>query len=355
MSTTKSSRQKDLIPYTQGETVALIALERIDTAAQVRTDFDEQPMAELAADIKAKGVLQPIIVRQVEEGRFLIVAGERRFRAASMAELKVIPALVREISQEQAEDMQLAENIQREELGLMDTANAVRRLFDREKSLGKVGAIVNKSKSWVSKHLALTMDDLGRFAQGLLRDGSTEDMEILHLVRKAENDFGTMAAWGMCNAIREGKMNRAKAREHLKELKKEAEAKAEKKETEEDEEEEKNQEKREKAPWQLYEDAENELADVQGEQETPDFPKILAMFSETEQQAMLEEERVKEFYEEGRAIKEAKDKGEPTVRRILMLGRKCWNEWDRAAVQLGAEGHQLTLDSLIREFWSNMQ
>jgi ParB family chromosome partitioning protein len=95
---------------------------------QPRTRMDESSLQELAASIRGHGVMQPIVVRPVGEGRWEIIAGERRYRAAGLAGLTEVPVVVREVSDEQALAMALIENLQREDLNPLEQAQAIRRL-----------------------------------------------------------------------------------------------------------------------------------------------------------------------------------------------------------------------------------
>jgi len=97
---------------------------------QPRTRMDQDSLNELAASIKLQGVMQPILVRPLEADRFEIIAGERRWRAAQMAGLTEVPALVRNIPDESALAMSLIENIQREDLNPLEEAAGIQRLID---------------------------------------------------------------------------------------------------------------------------------------------------------------------------------------------------------------------------------
>lgn len=99
---------------------------------QPRTRMDEGALAELADSIRAQGIMQPILVRPVDalKGRYEIIAGERRFRAAQLAGLTEVPVLVREVADEHAAAMALIENIQREDLNPLEEAHGVKRLLD---------------------------------------------------------------------------------------------------------------------------------------------------------------------------------------------------------------------------------
>jgi ParB family chromosome partitioning protein len=95
---------------------------------QTRSRFDEVQLAELAASITATGVVQPIVVRPLPHGRFQLIAGERRWLASQRAGKETIPAIVRQVSDEQAMEMTLVENLQRSDLNPMEQARAYERL-----------------------------------------------------------------------------------------------------------------------------------------------------------------------------------------------------------------------------------
>lgn len=90
---------------------------------QPRTEFDEEALSELAASIKAIGIVQPITVRAVEEGKYEIIAGERRFRASKLAGLSTIPAYIRKTEDDSLLELALIENIQREDLNAIEVAS----------------------------------------------------------------------------------------------------------------------------------------------------------------------------------------------------------------------------------------
>ena len=123
--------------------------------AQPRQIFNEEALAELAASIAERGVLQPIIVRQVEDG-YELVAGERRWRAAQRAQLHEIPALIREFDEESRAEVALIENVQRENLNAIEEAEAYHRLIGGYgHSQEMVGKLVGKSRSHVANLLRL--------------------------------------------------------------------------------------------------------------------------------------------------------------------------------------------------------
>jgi len=106
-----------------------IPLEQIDrNPFQTRSAMDEEQLAELAASIVANGVVQPILVRPLAAGRFQLIAGERRWRASQLAGKATIPAILRQVSDEQAMEITIVENLQRADLNPMEQARAFERL-----------------------------------------------------------------------------------------------------------------------------------------------------------------------------------------------------------------------------------
>jgi ParB family chromosome partitioning protein len=123
---------------------------------QPRRDFDPFALQELADSIKAQGIMQPIVVREIESQRFEIIAGERRWRAAQMAGLDSLPALVRNVPDEAVVAMALIENIQREDLNPIEEAIALERLQrEFEMTQQQVADAVGKSRSAVANLLRL--------------------------------------------------------------------------------------------------------------------------------------------------------------------------------------------------------
>jgi ParB family chromosome partitioning protein len=145
-----------LIPET-GEEVIHVDIDRIFPGQQQpRKKFKDEPLKELAGSIKERGVLQPIIVSRVGDGTFSIVTGERRWRAAALAGLKKIPALVKNVASKDSLEIALIENIQREDLNPVETAEAFNRLIvefnlTQEDLSRKVG----KDRATVANYLRL--------------------------------------------------------------------------------------------------------------------------------------------------------------------------------------------------------
>jgi ParB family chromosome partitioning protein len=149
---------------------------------QPRRHFDESALAELTASIKEHGVLQPIVVTVRAKSGYTIVAGERRYRAATAAGLDKIPAIVRTLSDQHRLELSLIENIQRRDLSAIETAVAYARLRDQfNLTLDEIGARVgNKSVSAVSNTLRLLK--LPKIAQQALLEGKLTEGQARPLV-----------------------------------------------------------------------------------------------------------------------------------------------------------------------------
>jgi len=112
-----------------GEMIHQLSVEQIDrNPYQTRSRFDETALAELAESIKASGVVQPVLVRPQLGGRFQLIAGERRWLASQRAGKTTVPAIVKQVSNEQAMEMTIVENLQREDLNCVEQARAYERL-----------------------------------------------------------------------------------------------------------------------------------------------------------------------------------------------------------------------------------
>jgi len=123
---------------------------------QPRKTFDEQPLADLAASIKEKGILSPILVRPLGADRYEIVAGERRWRAAQLAKLHDVPVVVRELADDQALEIAIIENVQRTDLNVLEEAMAYEELIDKfGRTQEDVAREVGKSRSHVANTIRL--------------------------------------------------------------------------------------------------------------------------------------------------------------------------------------------------------
>jgi ParB family chromosome partitioning protein len=141
---------------------------------QPRRHFDEEALAELSQSIGEQGIIQPLVVRPVEDG-FEIIAGERRWRAAQRAGLHQVPVVVQDVSSQRAFEMALVENLQREDLNAMERAEAYRRLLDEHGlKQDELAARVGKGRSTIANSLRLlslplTIQD--RVSSGELSEG----------------------------------------------------------------------------------------------------------------------------------------------------------------------------------------
>ncbi|QKG70913.1 ParB/RepB/Spo0J family partition protein [Erythrobacter mangrovi] len=170
----EATEPKSATAITSG--LASIPVARIEPLpGQPRTHFNEEALDELASSIAARGVIQPIIVRPLDGGRYQLVAGERRWRAAQRARLHEIPALVRELEQREVMALALIENLQREDLNPLEEARAYQKLADDEgMTQAEIAKLVDKSRSHVANFqrlLALPDDVLAFLAEGSLSMG----------------------------------------------------------------------------------------------------------------------------------------------------------------------------------------
>lgn len=161
--------------YTQPtpEGVQQVDIRRIDTnAGQPRKDFDQEKLQELADSIRQHGVVQPIILRQKGE-RYVIVAGERRFRAARLAGLEKVSAIVKDLDEAQVMEVALIENLQREDLNPIEEAAAIRFLMQQhDLTQEEVSKRLSKSRPAIANSLRLLT--LPEPVQAYLRNGKLQ-------------------------------------------------------------------------------------------------------------------------------------------------------------------------------------
>lgn len=165
-------RGLDALIEAEGDAVRQVSLDRLSpNRQQPRTSFDESELAGLADSVRAQGVLQPLIVTRSERGRYEIVAGERRWRAAQAAGLETVPVLVREELDERARlEIALVENLQRADLDAIEEAEAFHVLAHQHGlSHEEIAARVGRSRAAVSN--ALRLLKLDPEVQELVRDG----------------------------------------------------------------------------------------------------------------------------------------------------------------------------------------
>jgi ParB family chromosome partitioning protein len=140
---------------------------------QPRMQMKDTELQELSESIKQQGIMQPLLIRQIGEGKYEIIAGERRFRAAGMAGLDTVPALIKEVDDQTAAAMALIENMQRQDLNPLEEAEGLARLIsDFGFTHEQAAKVVGKSRSAVSNLLRLTQ--LSKPVQALLMAGDID-------------------------------------------------------------------------------------------------------------------------------------------------------------------------------------
>lgn len=166
-----------------------IPLELIDdNPYQTRKLFPDEALEELAESIKASGVVQPIVVRPGEEGRYVLVMGERRCRASKLAGKTAIPAIVRRVSDQQAAEMTIIENLQRQDLNCLEQAGAFTRLSrDFGLTQEQIGARVGLARETVSNYMRLLR--LPGTVMQYLHDGELGYSEARLLLQFDDNEI----------------------------------------------------------------------------------------------------------------------------------------------------------------------
>ena len=142
---------------TEGGKPREIPVDQIDpNPYQTRSQMNEEQLAELSASITANGVVQPILVRPLASGRFQLIAGERRWRASQLAGKQTIPAILRQVSDEQAMEITIVENLQRADLNAMEQARAFARLSSEfHMTQEQMGQRTGKDRVTVSNYMRL--------------------------------------------------------------------------------------------------------------------------------------------------------------------------------------------------------
>lgn len=123
---------------------------------QPRKHFDETALNELASSIKVHGIIQPIVLNEAEDGKYMIIAGERRWRAAKIAGLETVPAYVRRFTEKQVKEISIIENLQREDLNPIEAAKAIKQLMEEYKLTQEaVSERIGKSRSVIANTVRL--------------------------------------------------------------------------------------------------------------------------------------------------------------------------------------------------------
>jgi ParB family transcriptional regulator, chromosome partitioning protein len=174
--------------------VEQVTLDKIDhNPYQTRQGFDEDMLQELAASIKTSGVIQPIVVRPAREGRYVLILGERRCRASKIAGKTSIPAIVRRVSDQQAAEMTVVENLQRQDLNCIEQAAAFAKLSrDFGLTQEQIGQRVGLSRESVSNHMRLLK--LPNAVINELTRGALGFSEARELLKLEDNDTITRVA-----------------------------------------------------------------------------------------------------------------------------------------------------------------
>lgn len=175
-------------PKTVTGELVYVAPAKLVMKDQVRTEVNEKDDKELLESVKVHGILQPIIARKVG-GDLVVIAGHRRTTAALAAELKSIPVYVTSVEDSEVTARQLVENLQRSDMSLADTADAVWNLYnDAANGVAKVvGEMIGKPKSWVSKMLLLSAPGKAHsVARSLMARDKLHDIELAYLICQLE-------------------------------------------------------------------------------------------------------------------------------------------------------------------------
>ncbi len=145
-----------LFPERGDEVIQIDVNNIVPLEGQPRKIFKDETLNELSASIKEKGILQPVIISKLGDGKFRLIAGERRWRAARLAGLLKIPALIKEVTSQAALEIAIIENIQREELKPIEMAEALNRLYSEFKlSQDDISRKVGKDRSTITNYLRI--------------------------------------------------------------------------------------------------------------------------------------------------------------------------------------------------------
>ncbi len=190
----------------EGEPVFELAIDQIDeNPYQTRQEFKEEALRELANSIEVQGVLQPIVVRPGKDGKFTLILGERRVRASRMAGKTTIPVIVKRVSDQQAAEMTLVENVQRQDLNCVEQADAFSRLSKdfkmTQEDIGKRAGISREQVSNYMRLLSLPEGVIGALQKGTLTYSHAR--ALLHLRDKER-------LWKLAQKAIEEKMSVAK-------------------------------------------------------------------------------------------------------------------------------------------------
>lgn len=208
-----AARSTSLFAVDEGKSYRELSLEQIHAnAAQPRTRFDAEALAELARSIEQHGVLQPILVRETAPDAYEIIAGERRFRACGLAGRGTIPAIV--MATEDTGVLALLENIQREDLDPFDLAQFLQRLLQEHGAThDQLATLIGKSRPYVTRVLGLLR--LPSVVVGECHEHPQVSLSLLMEIAEAEGEALQLALWQQAKsgatvkALREAKQTDA--------------------------------------------------------------------------------------------------------------------------------------------------
>ena len=199
------------------ETINTLPLRDIEPDKdQPRREFDEETLAQLAKSIEEHGILQPIAVRSTPSGGYKIIAGERRWRAARLAGLNEVPVVIRDVTDEQAMELALIENLQREDLDPVEEAFGYRQLMDKcELTQEQAAKKLGKSRSAIANSLrllSLPSEILEFLKIGALQMGhakvilglETEELKLQAAKMVVENDLNVRQTEQLCKKLAKG-------------------------------------------------------------------------------------------------------------------------------------------------------
>lgn len=195
-STATTEQVSDVVAEQSKGELQKLAIEFLQSGKyQPRKDMSEEALEELASSIRAQGIIQPIVVRQIGADKYEIIAGERRWRAAQLAKLDTVPCIIKDVPDEAAVAIALIENIQREDLNAMEEAIALNRLLNEfELTHQQVAEAVGKSRTTVTNLLRL--NNLNEDVKILLEHGDIEMGHarcLLALEGEAQSDAARFA------------------------------------------------------------------------------------------------------------------------------------------------------------------
>lgn len=188
----------------------------IEDDANTRKTFKEKGLKELTANIKQHGVIEPIIVKPLPDGRFGLIAGERRLRASFMAGKITIPAIIKDVSEKEHLEINLIENLQREQLPYMEFAWGIRRLRDTgDYTVEEIARKVSKSVALIYNYLALTNtpEEVQEIFQS--EEITAEVATIIATKLKDNHDYQTKAANALRRSAKDKRIQRRAAESYL--------------------------------------------------------------------------------------------------------------------------------------------